>query len=297
MALSPINYSLNAADPAQRVLQGAQFGQGLISQAEQRGIAQDQNARAQAAEGRAAEMFPLQMQQAELGIQEAQLGLQAQRQRLEAQRAQTERAQALQDDLRGLIELGTKATEQDFLNFNLKYPEQSEATTQYFKALDENRQRPLVATLAQAATALKGGDVETGLAVATRFADAARASGDAQLADMAEATVELARANPDAAFAQIGTLLSQVDPDLAKTVLSGAQEEPAGVTSLRIRAKEAGLEPGSDEYRQFMLSGGAEKGIAIEVGPDGTVRFAEGGAGDSIFGDTPPTEGQLASAG
>ena len=297
MALSPINYSLNVADPAQRVLQGAQFGQGFIAQAEQRGLAQDQNARAQAAEGRAAEMFPIQMQRAELGIQEAQLGLQAQRQKIEAQRAQMQRAQAYRQGWSDLIAKGGAATIDDFDALNAQFPEQAQATMEYFDSLDERRQRPLVATLAQAATALKSGNVEAGMEVARNFADAARASGDVQLADMASGAVALAEASPDAAFAQIGTLLAQVDPDLAKAVLSGAKEEPAGVTALRIRAKEAGLEPGSDEYRQFMLSGGAEKGIAIEVGPDGTVRFAEGGAGDSIFGDKPPTEGQLASAG
>lgn len=293
---SPINYTMNVADPATRVLQGAAAGQDLIGAAEQRGIALDQNERAQAAEGRAQQIFPLQMQQAELGIQSAQLGLQAEQQRIAAAQQQLDRTNAFRQGWSDLVMKGTQATVEDFDALNAQFPEMSKATMEYYDQLDERRHRPLVSTLAQAATALKSGNADIGIQVARDFAEAARSAGDPQLAAMAESAVKLAEIDPDAAYAQIGTLLMQVDPDLAKGVLSGG-EEPAAVTSLKLRAAEAGLEPGSNEYREFMLSGGAEKGIAIEVGPDGTVRFAEGGAGDSIFGDKPPTEGQLASAG
>lgn len=221
MALQPINYSIGLGNPAESVLNAATAGQGLMAQAEQRGLAQDQNARAQAAEGRAADLFPIQMQRAELGIQEAQLGLQAQRQKIEAQRAQMQRAQAYRQGWSDLISKGSAATIDDFDALNAQFPEQAQATMEYFDSLDERRQRPLVSTLAQAATALKTGNVKAGMEVARNFADAARASGDVQLADMADGAVALAEASPDAAFAQIGTLLSQVDPDLAKTVLDG----------------------------------------------------------------------------
>ncbi|MDQ7262707.1 hypothetical protein NM680_12985 [Paracoccus sp. PS-1] len=56
---------------------------------------------------------------------------------------------------------------------------------------------------------------------------------------------------------------------------------PSGAQTLEWRAKQAGLEPGTPEYSQFMLSGGKNDGLAIDVDPaTGAVSVRQGaGAG------------------
>ena len=65
-------------------------------------------------------------------------------------------------------------------------------------------------------------------------------------------------------------------------------DEPDSVRALRIRANEAGLQPGTPEYSQFMVAGGQSSGMALDVDPStGAVSFRQGaGAG------RPLTEGQ-----
>lgn len=132
--------------------------------------------------------------------------------------------------------------------------------------------------------------------------------------DAAEVAREVARAEAAvmqaAQFVQAGNLeganavltaagsppLPSLDvfPEYAATVgqalekLKGAQEyrkaltpepkpEPAAVQALRIRAAEAGLEPGTDAYAEFMRRGGTiPQGMAIETTPDGGMRFVQG---------------------
>lgn len=47
--------------------------------------------------------------------------------------------------------------------------------------------------------------------------------------------------------------------------------------NLSWRAEQAGLEPGTPEYAEFMRSGGQSTGMSLTVGPDGTVQLTEGG--------------------
>ncbi|MDH4993048.1 phage tail tip lysozyme [Aquamicrobium lusatiense] len=69
--------------------------------------------------------------------------------------------------------------------------------------------------------------------------------------------------------------------------------QPKGPTdtmrNLQWRAQQAGLEPGTPEYNQFMVTGGSG-GTSLTVGPDGTVQFSQGGAAK------PLTEGQSKDA-
>lgn len=57
-----------------------------------------------------------------------------------------------------------------------------------------------------------------------------------------------------------------------------AAEVPASVQALEYRAREAGLVPGSDEYRQFMANGGRKDGMSITTSPDGSVSVQTGDA-------------------
>lgn len=57
----------------------------------------------------------------------------------------------------------------------------------------------------------------------------------------------------------------------------GALDQTDTMRNLEWRASQAGLVPGTDEYAQFMLSGG-QGGTALSVGPDGQVSFTTGNA-------------------
>jgi hypothetical protein len=63
----------------------------------------------------------------------------------------------------------------------------------------------------------------------------------------------------------------------------GDYRDPQGdmttaVQTLQQRAEAGGLVPGTPEYQQFMIQGGAANGISLSVGPDGSVQFNQGGA-------------------
>ena len=70
-------------------------------------------------------------------------------------------------------------------------------------------------------------------------------------------------------------------------------KEPPAMITLRARAEEAGLKAGTQAYQQFMIEGGAKKGMTLTVGKDGTVTMTQGGA---TVGK-PKTEGQANATG
>ncbi|QDP48398.1 MAG: hypothetical protein Tp118SUR00d2C21406231_14 [Prokaryotic dsDNA virus sp.] len=59
-------------------------------------------------------------------------------------------------------------------------------------------------------------------------------------------------------------------------------EEPTAVRSLRIRAQEAGLQPGTPEFQEFMRTGGKTEASRVIMGPDNKPIFAEGDAAKNI---------------
>lgn len=58
-----------------------------------------------------------------------------------------------------------------------------------------------------------------------------------------------------------------------------APEPTAEMRNLEFRATQAGLQPGTPEWQQFMAQGGAPRGTTLSVGPDGAVQFREGPLG------------------
>lgn len=61
------------------------------------------------------------------------------------------------------------------------------------------------------------------------------------------------------------------------------------IAALRARAAEAGLQPGTQAYQQFMAAGGvSNNGTSLSVGPDGSVQFSQG----TTTVGKPLTEGQ-----
>ncbi len=84
--------------------------------------------------------------------------------------------------------------------------------------------------------------------------------------------------------------MAQNDPAFAEFMGIGAGPEPTDTQrNLEWRAAQSGLQPGTPEYQQFMMSGGSG-GTSLSVGPDGSVSFQQGGSNRA------PTEGQSKDA-
>lgn len=80
-----------------------------------------------------------------------------------------------------------------------------------------------------------------------------------------------------------------VNPTTGAVIYDGSKEGsdlPDSVQKLIFQAKEAGLQPGTAEYREFMARGGKSKGLSMRMNADGTFEFSETGDLASL------TEGQ-----
>jgi hypothetical protein len=76
-----------------------------------------------------------------------------------------------------------------------------------------------------------------------------------------------------------------INPYTAQVIYDGTgtgEDLPDAMKTLLARAKEAGLQPGTQEYQQFMINGGQRSGISLKVGADGTIELTEGGAGSTF---------------
>ena len=77
----------------------------------------------------------------------------------------------------------------------------------------------------------------------------------------------------------VGSSLVAMDGTVLYTDANKNDGETTALQTLKGRAKAAGLEEGTDAYRQFMLSAGKQNGLSLTVGPDGTVTLNQGGTG------------------
>ena len=71
-----------------------------------------------------------------------------------------------------------------------------------------------------------------------------------------------------------------VNPTTGDIIYDGTEqgsEIPATFRALKLRAEEAGLTPGTEPYRQFMINGGQRAGFSIKTNPDGTSEITMGG--------------------
>lgn len=71
---------------------------------------------------------------------------------------------------------------------------------------------------------------------------------------------------------------NNVPPDLMAGQYQDPQSIPAGAQTLEWRARQAGLEPGTPEWEEFMRSGGKVSESRMIMGPDGTPIMVEGDA-------------------
>jgi hypothetical protein len=71
-----------------------------------------------------------------------------------------------------------------------------------------------------------------------------------------------------------------VNPTTGDIIYDGTSQDseaPATFRALQMRAEEAGLIPGTEPYKQFMINGGQRTGLSIKTNPDGTFEITEGG--------------------
>lgn len=81
-----------------------------------------------------------------------------------------------------------------------------------------------------------------------------------------------------------------LEADANATLRAGAEPRDP-IAALRLRAQEAGLRPGTAEYSQFMVNGGAgQQGFAVDTAPDGSVSIRQGAGAGAVA--KPFTEGQ-----
>lgn len=73
---------------------------------------------------------------------------------------------------------------------------------------------------------------------------------------------------------------------------SGGDDATTAFNTLKQRALAAGLKEGSQEFKQFMIDGGAKSGFALRTTPEGGFEFVQGGASLK-----PLNEGQAKATG
>jgi len=250
MAGEPFNYSINAQNPVDAMFGGMQFGQQQRAGEQQMALAQSQEQRAQT----------------QFGQQNIQFD-QAQQDRAPALKAAMEakaQAQKMQGDLAGLagkVQAGA-ATSADFTAMALQYPDLADEMSKMWEGQTAERKANDTANIYKAAAAIKAGKPEIAMDMLEERAVAAEAAGDKMEADVARALAAGIKADPSAGLATLGLLLHSVD-EKATVDLFGepkAAELPADVKTLQWRAEQAGLTPGTQEYKDFIATKGGISG-------------------------------------
>ena len=294
--MNPLDYTMDVANPVAMALRGYQTGFDQNMAQEAAATQRDQFGQQQAAQQ---QLFG--MEQQRIGIAERNMGMQEQtfaanQQALQQEQAAAQQMQADVQELARKVANGT-ATAADYASVGMRNPQVVEAIRGAYETEGAEKTQTAALEMAQIFNMLNTGNVDMAKAQLQERVLAATESKNQLELDMAEAAIALIDSDPSAAMTSIGMSLQILGDGKFDGLIGGGGDEPAGVQTLRIRAQEAGLVPGTEEYRNFMLKGGADKGMSLEVGPDGTVRMTQGDVGNDPFGGKPPTEGQLASAG
>lgn len=94
--------------------------------------------------------------------------------------------------------------------------------------------------------------------------------------DYASYLDQQSRRDPQLVNAGGGNLYNPATGQWIQAPNAGQQSIPDSVQALDLRAQRAGLQPGTPEYNQFMVTGG-KGGTSLSVSPDGSVQFSQGG--------------------
>ena len=93
----------------------------------------------------------------------------------------------------------------------------------------------------------------------------------------------------------VGKSLVDMDGNVLFTSEDASSGSTTAFDTLKLRAKEAGLEEGTASYQQFMVQGGANKGMELVVGADGSVTMKQGGGVSSSKPKLTETQGKASA--
>ena len=312
--VSPIDYTMDVLSPIEGYMDGLKFGEGIQTGRLNRELLQSQ-------EGREQEKFAIAKQDREAA-------------RANAAR-QMAQAQASQAALADLAAKGLTATHEDFVKAWVANP----AIRTDLGQLQTMLKQPQIAALKNANQSIYSAASTNNPEVVARLLEeqitvAQSPGGDPSIVPSLQFSLDALKENPESGLAQIKvttglTLLGLTSAEYMKQIderlgVGGGGDLPAEVRELQFRAKEAGLVPGTSEYQDFWLSGGAvapveksgfraataeeaasfgapfgqidqdsgrfypidvPKGMSLIVDKDGNVSFTEGaGAGASKTG-------------
>jgi hypothetical protein len=250
--VNPIDYTMNVLDPIQGYLEGLKFGEGIqtgrLAREETRqvmGMREAQERRAQA------------------NFEEQRRARAAARAEAERQRAQAEQGQAA---LAALVEKGSGATTNDFLEAWVANPAIRSDLTALQTILTEPQNRALLTASQNVYSAASQGNVQVTRQLLQDQLTAAENAGDETLAPSLRLSLQNLETDPEGTLSQLRatsamTVMGLKGPEyigeLNKALGVDGEELPADYRNLQLRAREAGLEPGTSEYENFMLTAGA----------------------------------------
>ena len=316
--VSPINYTTNVLNPIEGYMQGLKFGEGILSARQGRELAQSQEERAQ-------ETFAMQKEDRARAIQRQQAAA-------AAAQAERERRARAQQELEAYLEKqeNRTATPADLRRAIVQFPGMADRFQAVASSFSEERLGNERQYGQQLSFALGQGNTDAAERLIQERLDAASASGDERGAAAYRSQLQMLEASPEGLLTEtLMPLVSMMDTDdfdkFYKTAVGGeAPDQPSEVRELQFRAQQGGLVPGTPEYQEFMLTGGASlgsgfrpataeeaaqygatagqidtssgrfypiqppSGMSIETGPDGTTRIVQGPGVTS----KPFTEGQ-----
>jgi hypothetical protein len=163
--------------------------------------------------------------------------------------------------------------------FNLKYASNQAEIKTAFDAMSEPMRQEQTAFGINLVTSLLSGNAPAAVTMLKERIAAAENSGNTEEAAKLRANLKIIEMDPYAAAISIGSAMTAADaikPDVWKSILDSTQPKtPEGFQSLQLRAEAAGFVPGTDEYKQFMASGGDKGPLVTNILGDAESTFAK----------------------
>lgn len=250
--VQPINYSMNVLNPIEGYLQGLKFGEGILSARQQRAATEQ-----------------------DMRIQQATFEEQ-QRARAEARATAARKQAQAEAGKQALIDYFDKqeartATPSDLRRAILQFPGMAEQFQAVADSFSEERLGNEHRFGKQLSFALARGQIDAARNLLEERMAAATEAGDERSATAYRAKLQELEASPEGLLMQtlmpLASTMEIDDFDKFYKIAFGDDggADLAKVQELKFRAKEAGLVPGTPEYEQFMLRGGAqEKGPIVQ---------------------------------
>lgn len=226
--VSPINYSMDVANPMQSAVQGLQLGAGLANAQEQQ-------------------------QGQQLKNQELQLKLQQHQQAVEQQKLIQERLSRLMAN--------KNPTAKDYTDMALLLPEkEAKSVRETWETLSKDQQNNELSFSGQVMSAFNSGASDIGVKLLRDRADAERNSGDEKKAGTFETWAKIAELHPETAAKSIGLMVAQIpggDKVIEGVVKLGAEQRaeakaPAELSEAQSKAEKAAVESRFAESKAVM---------------------------------------------